>query len=403
MERCVNKAEQHDDIDLSPEGSSWNNPGDFPEFVGNKVRSNIEKLQKLLNRTGLTELRKDPDKFNRFLTESSKPDLHRYLQHINQNLREATIVERGFHDDRMFVGGMISPNRNTQLEVLDETIDAISQMTEDKYRSALAYYQINSLHLFPDANGRTSRTIYAILRQPDFDLEANADFVTHTDNRSQSDSGGKKTSEFEESNGLKPPQEFTQYAMLELLKTMKKENSELGGELEPISQTMEYLLAQDPRRRANIVTVIGSGTGSEVGQELHALKDNLAYQELSDEDRRRFNYALCDNNTLVSVAGLAMLQFHQERGDLQQFLETNVKSSSVLSGLNQCLINIDPDDEDYFGSCECKNWSTNDMMRYTAIAEGIKKRQLEHGIDIFVNPDLHKVDSGEKVADILAK
>lgn len=43
------------------------------------------------------------------------------------------------------------------------------------------------------------------------------------------------------------------------------------------------------------------------------------------------------------------------------------------------------------------------MIRYTTIAEEIKKRQLKTGIDIFANPDLHKNSSGEKIADILAK
>ncbi len=64
-----------------------------------------------------------------------------------------------FHDGRMFVGGMISPNRDTQIEILDKTIDAVATINDDKYRSALAYYQLNSLHLFPDANGRTSRAV----------------------------------------------------------------------------------------------------------------------------------------------------------------------------------------------------------------------------------------------------
>lgn len=404
MERITGETVAQSNDAVQPhEGGSWSNPGNFPDFVGDKVAPNVEKLQSLLNRTGFSELRKDSDRFNQFLEQADRSDLYRYLQRVNQSLREATVAERGFHDGRMFVGGMISPNRNTQLEVLDDTIDAISKMPDDKYRAALAYYQINSLHIFPDANGRTSRAVYIMLRRPDFDLKANADFITHANNRSQGDSGGKKTSEFEKMNGLMSPQEFTQYSMLELLKSMQGENSELGEELEPISQTMEYLLSQDPRRRANIVTIVGAETGAEAGDTLYALRNNSAYRELNDGDRQRFNYALCDNNSLVSIAGLAMLKFHREKGDLRQFLETNVKSNPALGGLSQCIINIDPEEREIFGRCECENWSTDDMMRYTAIAEDLKKNQLEMGIDIFANPDLHEVSSGEKVAEILAR
>lgn len=403
MERYTNASGEHDRANLLPDGNSWSNPGNFPEFAGDKPVSNVEKLQRLLDRSGFSELRRDQDQFNQFLEKSNKSDLRRYLQHINQSLREATVAERGFHDGRMFVGGMISPNRNTQLEVLDDTIDAISKIPDDKYRAALAYYQINSLHIFPDANGRTSRAVHIMLRQPDFDLKANADFITHANNRSQSDSGGKKTFEFEKMNGLLSPQEFAQYSMLELIKSMQEEDSWLGEELKPISQTMEYLLAQNPRRRANIVTIVGAEAGSEVGDMLYALRNNSAYQELSNDDRRRFNYALCDNNSLVSIAGLAMIKFHQEKGDLQQFLETNVKSNPALGGLGQCIINIDPEEKEYFERCECENWSANDMMRYTVIAEDLKKNQLEMGINIFTAPDLHKVGPGEKVVEILSR
>lgn len=403
MERITGRAiEQSGDTEL--EGSSWNNPGEFPEFTGDGPKSNIEKLQKLLDRTEFVELRKDPVSFNDFLQQTSKTDLYRYLQHINQSLREGTTAGRGFHKDRMFVGGMISPRHDTQMQVLDNVIDAMPKIDNDKYRSALAYYQLNSLHLFSDANGRTSRTVYAMLRQSDFDLREVMDYITHVDNRSQSDNGGNKVSEFEKQNGLTSPQEFTQYSMLELLKSMQRQDdSEFGEELEPISRIMEHLLTQDPGRRANIVTVIGASIGYEAGKELYALKNNPSYQELSDDERQRFNYALCDNNALVSVAGLAMLKLHQEKGDLQQFLANNVRQNSVLGGLPQCLINIDPDDEEYFGGCECKNWSTADMVKYTTIAEEIKQQQLEMGTDIFANPELHKNSSGEKIADILAK
>ncbi len=309
-----------------------------------------------------------------------------------------------FHDGRMFVGGMISPNRDTQIEILDKTIDAVTTINDDKYRSALAYYQLNSLHLFPDANGRTSRAVYTILRQPDFDLEKHADYFTHANNQSQSDSGDSKVSEFEKLNGLTSPQEFTQYSMLELLKTMQEEGgSKFGEELDSISQIMEYLLTQDPKRRANIVTVVGASAGSEAVKELYSLKNNPTYQELNDDEKQRFNYALCDNNALVSVAGLAMLKFHQEKGDLLQFLTEHTKQNPALGNLSQCIINIDPDDEEYFGGCECKDWSAEDMKKYATFAEEIKKQQLEMGIDVFVNPELHTNSSGEKMADILAK
>lgn len=132
IERYTDNLGEHSKTNLSPEENSWSNPADFPEFAGDKLVSNTEKLQKLLDRSGFSELRKDRDEFNQFLEKSNKSDLHRYLSRINQSLREATVTERGFHEGRMFVGGMISPDRNTQIDILDDTIDAISQISDDK-------------------------------------------------------------------------------------------------------------------------------------------------------------------------------------------------------------------------------------------------------------------------------
>lgn len=53
--------ERSNDVDLKPEGTDWSNPGDFPDFTDDKPKSNIEKLQGLLDRVEFMELRKDPE------------------------------------------------------------------------------------------------------------------------------------------------------------------------------------------------------------------------------------------------------------------------------------------------------------------------------------------------------
>lgn len=94
----------------TPEGSSWQNPGEFPEFAGKQQKTNVDRLQALLDRVGFSELKKDDEKFKNFLETTDKQDMHRYLSHINQKLREVSPKERGFHDGRMVVADLISPN-----------------------------------------------------------------------------------------------------------------------------------------------------------------------------------------------------------------------------------------------------------------------------------------------------
>lgn len=57
----------------------------------------------------------------------------------------------------------------------------------------------------------------------------------------------------------------------------------------------------------------------------------------------------------------------------------------------------------FVGGMISPNRDTQIEVLYKTIAEEIKKQQLEMGIDVFVNPELHTNSSGEKMADILAK
>lgn len=165
----------------TPEGISWQNPGEFPEFVEKQQKTNIDKLQALLDRVGFSELKKDDEKFKNFLETTDKQGLHRYLTHINQKLREVSPKERGFHDGRMIVANLISPNRETQTRVLDYEIDALAQIDNPRYRATSAYYIINNLHMFPDGNGRTSRAIFELLDSPKANILGQQQFFSHED------------------------------------------------------------------------------------------------------------------------------------------------------------------------------------------------------------------------------
>ncbi|MCL2382756.1 MAG: Fic family protein [Oscillospiraceae bacterium] len=79
----------------------------------------------------------------------------------------------------MYVGGLISPSKEIQMRIAEKGLETLPKIDDDKARAALAYYLINLLHMYSDGNGRTSRLIYEILNNPEFDIPSKSEQYTH--------------------------------------------------------------------------------------------------------------------------------------------------------------------------------------------------------------------------------
>lgn len=381
----------------APERISWQNPGEFPEFVGKQQKTNIDKLQALLDRVGFSELKKDDEKFKNFLETTDKQDLHRYLTHINQKLREVSPKERGFHDGRMVVAELISPNRETQTRILDYEIDALAQIDNPRYRATSAYYIINDLHMFPDGNGRTSRAIFELLDNPEANILGQQQFFSHEDNKAQHSAAEHGAYEFQETKNIVRVQDFNQLTMLGYLEKIDSANND-GNIISELKDSLEVRIKEGG---GNIFKVYGGLQNYTPGDTaIPALKNNTGFNSLDDEDKDRVCYAFRDDLSRVSVSGLAMLKFYQEKGQQDEFLERTKKKNSYFN-YDTWMINIDPDPEEkeFFGHCECENWNKEDFLHYAELAESIKEQVLKTSIDIFVNPDDYKF-SGKNIAEI---
>lgn len=392
----VEKPTNNEEIEIArsetPEGSSWQNPGKFPEFAGKQQKTNVDRLQALLDRVGFNELKRDDEKFKTFIETTDKQDMHRYLSHINQKLREVSPKERGFHDGRMIVNGLISPNQETQTRVLNYEIDALAQMNNPRYRATSAYYIINDLHMFPDGNGRTSRTVFELLDSPEANISEQQQFFSHEDNKDQRGAAKHGANEFQETKNIIKTQDFNQLAMLSYLEKISSNNEDD----DIISELRDSLEARIKEKSGNIITILGAGTAQEA--EIPALNNNAEFNSLEEEEQRRVKYAFRDNDIKVSISGLAMLKFYQERGQQDEFLERTKKKNSFWN-YDTWFINIDPTDKELFGHCECEDWSKEDFLHYAELAESIKEQVLKTSIDIFVNPDDHKF-SDKNIAEV---
>ena len=368
-----------------PEGTSWQNPGEFPEFAEAHPRTNVDRLQTFLDRVGFSELKKDDEKFKSFIETTDKQDIHRYLSYINQKLRETYPKERGFHDGRMVVSDLISPNRETQTRVLNYEIDALAQMDNPRYRAASAYYIINDLHMFSDGNGRTSRAVFELLDSPEVNISEQQQFFSHKDNRAQHSTAEHGAYEFQEAKNIIRTQDFNQLAMLGYLEKMSADSA--NDDIIPVLR--DSLEARIKNNDGDIFIIFGGLQDSIPGDlSIPAFNNNAEFNSLSAKDKERVCCALRDELSRVSVSGLAMLKFYQEKSQQAEFLE-RIRTKDAYFDYDTWMINIDPDPEEkeFFGHCECEDWSKEDFLHYAELAEDIKEQVLKTGIDIFVNPD----------------
>ena len=383
-------------VSPSPEGSSWQDPGEFPAFAGKQQKTNVDRLQALLDRVGFNELRKDDEKFRNFLKTTDKQDMHRYLSHINQGLREISPEERGFHDGRVVVSSLISPDRETQMRVLDYEIDALAQMDSPRYRAASAYYMINDLHMFPDGNGRTSRAVFELLDNPEANISEQQQFFSHEDNSNPLIPAKHGAYEFQKTKNIIKTQDFNNLAMFSYLEKIASED---GGD-QIVSEIKDNLETSIRERGGNVFCIYGGLQYVDPGETtIPALENNAEFSSLDAKDKERVCCALRDQISTVSVSGLAMLEFYKEKGQQNDFFKRTRKTH--IFNYDARMINIDPDPEEKenFGHCECEDWSKEDFLHYAELAESIKEQVLKTSIDIFTNPDEHKF-SGENIAEI---
>ena len=389
----MNSAEKPNSIE-----NSWQNPGEFPEFLGKQQKTNVDRLQALLDKVGFNELREDDEKFKSFIETTDKQDIRGYLSHINQKLREASSEERGLHDGRMVVADLISPNRETQIRVSNYEIDALAQMDKPRYRAASAYYMINDLHMFSDGNGRTSRAVFELLDGSEINISDQQQFFSHEDNKDQLGAAEHGAYEFQRTKNIIKIQDFNQLAMLGYLEKISSEdkNSSIVPELR---DSLETSIKENGGNIFKLYGGLQNYSPDDMG--IPALNNNTEFNSLSEEDKERVCCALRDNISRVSVSGLAMLKLYQEKGQQNEFLERTKNKHNNYYSYNTWMINIDPDPEEkeFFGHCECEDWTKEDFLRYAELAESIKEQVLKTSIDIFVNPDNYKY-SDENIAEV---
>jgi len=287
---------------------------------------------------------------------------------INKEIRNLPREECDFRiaKRRMQVPPLIAPKYETQIDTLHYLLDSLPQIDNSKHRAAATYYVLNLLHLFSDGNGRTARAAYCKLAElPD-------------------DHYGKSgiSKEFEKKNNLlyaKKYDELAMYAFLDSLHTKKDIRAKLQMRQKEILADMNSIESS-----VFALTIIGGAYNYKTAKE--SLSALHSFNNLDEKDKKRVCCAMIDHNTgPVTAAGLAMLMFYSEKGQLDDFLVRAKQRENVW------IVNIDGD--------ECAKWSEEDFLNFAKIAEDIRAQLLKLEVDIFRNPNDYVIDE-KTIAEI---
>lgn len=146
----------------------------------------------------IIEIVKTNNGLDEFIANMTYEDFRKLLISINCFVRGISKEQGGIYDGYMLVSDLISPSNDIQEICLDRLLDVLKALKERKERGTLLYYMVNDLHLFKDGNGRTSRFLFELITNNDFNLDNSNPIYSHT----SGEFSKLKFTDFEKSRGI---------------------------------------------------------------------------------------------------------------------------------------------------------------------------------------------------------
>lgn len=353
-------------------------------FSGNKIeqtnenelrhRSNGEKAQRLMELSKITELRQNEEAFDNRIQELNRDGAYKYLMTLNGILRGVDRSERGVRSN-IQVGEHMAPSRKVQGIILNDITESLKGIKDNHYRATLAYYTVNNLHLFADGNGRTSRAVYEIFDNPNFNLSGE-NFI-HKTNSVDESSGHWK---FERAHSIQSTMTAYQLARGILAEKWARDDK-IDPRINEMNSRIEILFGETP--------------------DVYLTDD--AENNLTPQEKKAINLAFHDGD----VALLSLCRILKIKGTSDEVISDSIKTDP--NNANKYMaIEVEKKDMDTGAPNEKSHqtfsgWTADD---YRTFLEGfqIVQRDSQRTLnDIFSNPESYKRTDGRTWADWLSK
>lgn len=373
----------HEQSDNNRQSAEWDTLKDVPfsggktEQVtedGTKQRSNGEKAQRLMELSKVAELRQNEEAFDDKIQELNRDGAYKYLMALNGILRGVGRSERGVRNN-VQVGEHMAPSRKVQGAILNDTTEALKGIKDNHYRATLSYYTVNNLHLFADGNGRTSRAVYEIFDNPNFNLYSD-NFVHKTDSAHESGGHGK----FEREHGIQSA--MTAYQVARGILAVKYARDDIiDPRINEMHSRVEICFGMTP--------------------DVYLTDD--AENNLTPQEKKAINLAFHDGD----VALLSLCRVLKIKGTSDEVISDSIKTSS--DGVSKYMaIEIEKQDIDTGAPNEKSHqtfggWTAEDYRTFLKGFQIVQRDSQRTLNDIFSNPESYKRTDGRTWADWLSK
>ena len=310
--------------------------------------------------TGFSKIRKNPELFEDFIQSLDVKTATDYLKRLNGMLRGSNFKDRGYYPG-MQIDDHLAPYPEIQEANYASALDTIKQIQNPRYRAALAFYTINNMHTFHDGNGRTSRAVFEILENPDFDLDQS--FYRHEDGEEVGDRNG-----FEREKHLHD----VKIANMVVYKIMT-DNLAQDGEIDSrLGEAFNFKLM----------------TG-EMGFEPRIHFTPEADSELTEHQKGEISHSFVDRD----IAKFALCEVLQEKGTAERVIDESINSNPRFFNVN---IAVDEDDDPESSKRTFSGWTVKDYAHYMQNYFSTQVQVQQTLNDIFLHPERYPL-SDEKI------
>jgi len=334
-----------------------------------------KKVFEFLDRTKFLDVRKSDVEFDEWLQKLSYEDYTNYLTRLNGILREVPIKKRVVDGSGVEISfgimGDISylpPAAEQKDGLMRESFDALKQIPDNEDRALLTYYALQAIHPYSDGNGRTGRLLHEIISEDGKELteEKLSELLDH--DKEGHDGTGKGRDVFAEK-------------VLDANSAYYYINREVAKEVlgEGFVQENGSIF---------VAAAVGVGFVSEaVKQKLLPEEGILVEKILGEGDVNHFSFR-----------GVVLAKLIQEKPALEKYLyqatfKLDERRGVVPDDYGKKPFAIDGDEI-------MPNLTVDDARRLIEIHNEVKTKFIQSMIDIFANPENHKMKTkeGEDIA-----
>lgn len=307
----------------------------------------MDKIKQFLIDNNYKYLYENQEIFEAFIKKLKVSDVLKLTTYLNRLLRNKE--NENVITENMFVGELASPPSIIRETIIENYLDTLKKLNNNKLRAELTYYTFINLHMFSDGNGRTSRLLYGLITG---EIEDESWYI-HTDRESNNNS------DFCTYKGMLDESEINHLTELSYI---------------PKQYVDEYQLLRFVQGYKTYYNGIENASIDDI------VPKNIAIK-LTEEEKKSIFSIINDNETNYSIAGLTMLIVTASNKQLKEWLER--KQDFILAN-HRLSFNLKKDKDLLL------LWDLEDWKYLIEIGSRLKCEQFKQLNQLFIEKQKNK-------------